>query len=103
MRLTHHGVMPTYVFEDIQSKERLELPLPMSQAPGYGKTIKLEGRTLKRVVESSANIIKPFKSYVTRAVPKNTPGFQHNAKGHCIVQSSQQEKWYANRTGLEWE
>ena len=95
--------MPTYVFEDIKTGEQVELPLPIRRAPGYGKTIRHEGRTLKRVVENSANTIKSFKPYVTRSVPKHTPGFEHNAKGHCIVQSPAQEKWYAKQSGLEWE
>ena len=95
--------MPTYVFKDVVNGEQVELVLPMSKAPGYGQCIKHEGRTLERIVETEANVIKPFKPYTTRVVPKNTPGFKHNEKGHCIVETSQQERWYANRSGLEWE
>lgn len=95
--------MPTYVFEDIQTGDQVELPLPMSRAPGYGKTIVHEGRTLKRVVESSCNMIKPFKAYVTRVIPKNTKGFKHTPKGHCVVETPRQERQYAKATGLELE
>jgi hypothetical protein len=95
--------MATYVFEDIKTKERIEKCFPMSRAPKYDQIITIDGRKMKRVVEDSVQVNAGFKAYVSRVPPKNTPGFKHTEKGHCIVETARQEKWYSKRSGLEWE
>lgn len=95
--------MATYVFEDVKTGDIVEHQFPMTKAPKYGQVIKVDGRQLRRVVEDKLQVTAGFKPYITRVVPKNTEGFKHTEKGHCIVENRRQEQWYSKRSGLEWE
>ncbi len=96
-------IMPTYEFKDVETGEHSEHFLKLGEQPGYGEIIEIDGRKLERVVEGSANVVGPRKEYVTRVVPKHTPGFKHDKDGRCVVENRKQEAWYAKKTGMEWE
>lgn len=95
--------MPTYVFEDVESGERVERVIPMAKAPKYDQVLVCEGRKLRRVVEDAFQVTRPFKPYITRVPPKRMPGFKHTPEGHCVVETRKQEVDYARRTNMKWD
>lgn len=94
--------MPTYCFRNLTTGERRELIFPIRKAPRYGQVITVDGDRLERVLEDTANVVAPFKPYVTHCLPKRTPGFKHAPDGKCVVETAAQERAYAKETGMEW-
>lgn len=74
-------------------------------------TIEVDGVTYRRYTPSftfSPGISKAagapgaFRAGVTRVIPKWTPGFRHDAKGRCIIESNRQRVEYMRRHKLEF-
>lgn len=73
--------------------------------PDIGKCIGVwpDRHSIEPAAESRAPMIQPsIRPYRTVCLPKNTPGFQHDADGNCIVETRRQERDFAKATGLEW-
>lgn len=95
--------MPIYTFKSSDG-ETIEEAFSMRGAPEIGTPITRNGKQYLRVMslDGAVNVQKEFKPYVSMALAKNTPGFKHDARGRCVVESRQQERAYAKRVGMEF-
>lgn len=74
--------------------------------PMEGNRIVLDGQLVKRHIDSGGAVSgadhKWFKPGIDHTLPKWCKGFQHDAKGHPIVESMRQLNDYRKRMEMEW-
>lgn len=92
-----------YCFQDEANGQRSEHFFAVRDAPKYDQVVEIDGRRLRRVIETQINAIGAIKPYVTYTLPKHLPGFKHNKQGRCVIETRAQELQYAKETGMEWE
>lgn len=111
--------MPTYEFipaslapqakkNGLQSvaDQIVELFLPISKAPDIGKTRRIAGKLMMRVLSTGGRlgIIPSIKEYITSVIPRGMEGFDHDPKTNkCVVKNRSQERFWAKVSGCEWE
>lgn len=94
--------MPVYEFIDESTDERVELFMPMSEAPSFGTVIEHEGRQLRRI-HSDQQVREEFEPYVAYSKPPGLPGCPIDKKsGRSVITSRKQEREVAKRRGEVW-
>lgn len=86
--------MPSYDFEDVETGEVRTLVMPMSRAVSIGKTIKRDGKTLRRVASGQQVMDQSWKEWprVSSSLPRFMPGCKHTKSGKPIVRNKQHER-----------
>jgi hypothetical protein len=85
-----------YLFEDVDTGERVEEDIPYRRAPGIGKTIKLGRRTLRRLPSIGLVDVAPDIYFRDNGqLPANykyhlMAGGKCDEKGFCLFDSAQQ-------------
>lgn len=82
-----------YPFEDVETGERVELSMPMADAPSIGAVIEhpdRPGRRLRRVLADHVVGVRGFKPFRSYALPRHLPGVKHDAKGRAIFENRKQ-------------
>lgn len=68
-----------YEFVDVENGARVEVSLPMSDAPPIDSLIEHEGRWLKRVASIPADVaVDNFTPFTSLQMPRNDPACRHH-------------------------
>lgn len=97
--------MPNYTFED-ENGQTVEVMLPMSEAPGWGEWVEIDGKRLRRVVEIPVTEPMVAEYYCEiRSQPRWDPTApRHNAMGVGVLLNKKEHADYAAKnTHLVWD
>ena len=89
--------MPTYVFKDAETGEKIDRYFPIAEAPRFGETIIVDGREYVRQLNfnlDSAGIARKTHKYpyLSRSLPRDLNGCECNSKGQPIIKSQAHER-----------
>ena len=98
-----------YVFEDLKTKEIVEIHFRIAEAPPIGAEILYEGKMYRRLpnydqihIDTAGIARKTHKyPYVSHQMPRNMPGAKHDKKGKPIIRSRLHENEIMAQHGYE--
>lgn len=93
-----------YEFVSEADGTRVELDMPMRDAPAIGSVILHEGRSLRRIASVAVQIDpghnRNMFPRVSRSLPRNAKGCEKDKRGLPIVRSRKHEADLCSRYGL---
>lgn len=95
------ALMPVYRFRNLENGEVVARYMPATDVPAIGACLATSEGRLKRM-PSQHQTRGQFVPFIANAIPRNTSGFDHDAKGRCICKTQAQLERYRAAAGMEW-
>ena len=94
--------MPIYTFKT-ESGDRVELFMPMDEAPSIGALLTVGKSVLTRVADRVSADIRTDKHFTSRALPRWDPSApRHSANGQPQFTSQKEVDEYVSKTEGDW-